>query len=113
MKVVFLGDALEFFPLPAALSGLDWHLRAISHGEPEPDNVEWDDFPVPSILESQREWAPLNLQTSRDTTTNDVSLTWQPHPRLDLGSTPRHSQHFSGYRVIGQTEPLKPSMTCT
>jgi len=99
MKVVFLSETIEFFPLPAALSGLDIHLRAISHGEPEPDNVEWDDFPAPAFLESQREWPPLNVQASRDPTTNDVSITWQPRPRLDLSSTPRHSQHFTGYQI--------------
>jgi len=118
MKVVFLSDALEFFPLPAAFNGLDLHLRAISYGEDDPDSVEWDDFPAPSFLESQREWQPLNLQASRDPTTNDVSITWQARPRLDLASIPRHSQHFSGYQFDwsdGETEtvndPLATSHT--
>jgi len=99
MKVVFLSEALEFFPLPAALNGLDLHLRATSHGETDPDSVEWDDFPAPASVECQREWQPLNVQANRDTTTNDVTLTWQARPRLNLSSSPRHSQHFLGYRV--------------
>jgi len=99
MKVVFLSQAVEFFPLPDSLIGLDLHLRAISHGEPDPDSVEWDDFPAPAFIESQREWTPLDVQASRDPATDDVTVTWQPRPRLDLGTAPRHSQHFTGYRL--------------
>jgi len=98
--------------------GLDLTHRALSHGEDDIDSVEWDDFPAPNSLESQREWPPLDLQASRDPTTNDVTVTWQARPRLDLGSTPRHSQHFSGYQFDwsdGETEtvndPLATSHT--
>jgi|GEM_PF-576840 len=99
MKVVFLSQALEFFPLPDSLVGLDVHLRAISHGEDDPESVEWDDFPAPAFIENQREWPPLNVQANRDPASNDVTVTWQPRPRLDLGTTPRHSHHFTGYRI--------------
>lgn len=108
---VLLNEAVQFVRVDRSYLNTPVIIRAVSLGT-LPENSANSTLVITG--KSQTEWPPHMVTATRDSGTNDVTVTWIGRGRLGSDTGAYHSKYMSGYRVTysdGQTYDVASTVT--
>lgn len=95
-RFVFIDTSVTFVEMPRFTIGMELYVKPVSLGLTEDETV-----PVTYDFDpcySQTEWAPTNVEASRDVSDN-VTVTFIGRARFGIESNPYDGTFFRGYRI--------------
>lgn len=95
-RFVLLDSTIMFLQAQQWMLGTELYLKPVSYGLTEDESTPTAyDF---DVAMSQREWPPHFIRAVRDTS-DAVTVSWVPRPRLGIETAPRNSKYFAGYKI--------------